>query len=186
MKNLFLLCICSCSPIVWITTGETEDCSSSESPTESNNFRHIFISSVPMKGSEIVDCTQLAIDSQIYRGFEFKPWLSVQDLNAKDQFSSFSYQLLNGTLIAPSLEGLIDGNIEHSIDMNEKGEFVGDVKVWTGTNEFGEYTGSNCLDWTTIRSVATFGVNYKKESGWTDNGLGSCDNEFHVYCIEDL
>ena len=60
------------------------------------------------------------------------------------------------TLVAESWADLIDGTLQHAIDLNEYGELTAGppscnnayTGVWTGVTAKGEYTQWNCGNWT--------------------------------------
>lgn len=118
--------------------------------------------------------------------YSWVSWVSLSEEDAKDKFykSPFRYELLDGTIIADNYEELISGVLQHEININQYGEIIND-RVWTGTNEFGEYSKYNCKDWLMYRVFGTYGSTSDKGLNWTNVGITECYNGLRLYCIED-
>ena len=119
----------------------------------------------------------------------FTAWLSTEAEDAKDRIPvEGPYQRVDGVLIAEDLDGLIDGSINASIDVDEN-EIVVSVNriVWTGTNVMGMLTnsGDDCDGWR-IGMGVNFGGNGQanQTSGrWTVLGSIACGGEGRLYCF---
>jgi len=72
----------------------------------------------------------------------YKAWLSTTAESASDRLyhSNVPYVLVNGTRVANNWDDLTDGNLLHSINVNQFGARLPDYfNVWTGTDIEGKY-----------------------------------------------
>ena len=119
-------------------------------------------------------------------------WLSADDgSNARDRIQDGEYQLLDGTVVATSLDELTDGLLDHPINIDENGSLLDGVPVWTGTNGNGLLEGDTCDPDTgswkgqTDESKGQVGNSAILDAGWTSAGDSSCADRGHLYCFAD-
>ncbi|MCX6819523.1 MAG: dockerin type I domain-containing protein [Candidatus Aenigmarchaeota archaeon] len=169
----------------------------------------VFVSSQAYNGSlgnlagADAKCQQLANAANIpslSSGSTFKAWLSTDYFNAKDRLTHWStnYILRDGTIVANGWSDLIDGTLDHAINIDEKGNACTgteyDMRVWTGTGTDGvdKFTGIpdnsfDCSNWTTNATVisACFGMCNRADSGWTYYSCQHCNYKQRVYCFQE-
>ena len=101
-------------------------------------------------------------------------WLSDSTHNARDRIThtNYGYYLINGTKIADNFSDLVDGCIDHFINLDENGNVVRYDTIATGSNEYGYKVSNNCNDWTSPSSSldAELGENYESLCLWTSGG----------------
>ena len=134
----------------------------------------------------------------------YRAWLSTESYSPASDWSGLStgfnaFSLTNGALVATSWSDLIDGSIQHEINVSANGTEIVDAQsyVWTGTLINGEAVppssngpGYNCTNWTSTQ--ATFGSDMgnighaKKTDGWwTEWTPVNCGNpQARLYCFE--
>jgi len=95
----------------------------------------------------------------------------------------------NATKVADSLTDLIDGSIDHEINMTADGDIISTyLWAWTGTLADGT-NHADCSDWTT--NSAGIGEGYCGRCDYTDENWttyyyrDSCSGLRRLYCFED-
>ena len=134
-------------------------------------------------------CQARANNSAGLKGKTFRAWLSKSSTNhAKYRIGNYKYVLPDGTKVADNKSDLIDGNLDHAINMDENKKPVTTYpKVWTGTLKNGTYSGYNCNKWSSSSSSAygTIGNTGYLGSNWTQINLkASCNQSFRLYCFQ--
>jgi len=136
----------------------------------------------------------------------FRAWISTASQSPSTTFtqSSSPYVLVNNALVATSWADLIDGELANPINLNEYGNNVGNVKVWTQTFPNGTYDNGNCTaqcaNWTSnsTSSYARWGNSGASNGAWSSTGDGSgngacgsgtwecnqCNCSNRLYCFE--
>lgn len=120
----------------------------------------------------------------------YKAWISDALANtsasARLTHGTMPYRLGDGTLLANDWAQLTSGTLLHAINLDERGNTVGQEFVWTGTTAFGQSTGSTCTDWSINGAGNTGSVGGANafDSSWTNSGTVSCGNAHRLYCIE--
>lgn len=136
----------------------------------------------------------------------FKAWISTGSQSPSTTFtqSSSPYVLVNNTIVAFNWADLIDGELANPINLNEYGNNVGSVKVWTQAYANGTYDTGNCTaqcaNWTSssASSYGRWGVSSSTTSTWSSAGDGSgngacgtgpwecnqCSCSNRLYCFE--
>ena len=165
----------------------------------SSSYNRVFVTSTKYNGNlggvvgADTKCREKA--SAVGLDGNWKAWLSGSS-NADSVAERFShgevpYVLLDGTIIANNWNDLTDGEIKHTINLNELLKQVS-VPVWTNTNNEGSFVASpytyTCGIWNSSDSLYTgmTGASYsvldwtyiKGASGALCNGL------FPLYCFE--
>ena len=131
----------------------------------------------------------------------YKAWLSDSNGNypaAPDQFthSTVPYVTPNPalTVVASNWTQLISGSLQSPIAYlatgaaaPQGGGWVG--SVWTGTNNDGTPSGSNCSNWTTSFGAPVGGAGEDSSTTlWTNAsvqiGNPSCNNTYPIYCFQ--
>ena len=100
------------------------------------------------------------------------------------------FNRLDGVVVADSWLDLVDGTLDAPIVIDEYGDLIGDVPVFTNTTIFGTPISldTDCEGWTTIDffSKTYQGTSGETDERWTDylpNPTG-CDTNGHLYCFE--
>ena len=141
-------------------------------------------------------------------GGQWKAWLSTNQSPAyRFNKSSVGYQRIDGKSVAATWQGLVDGNIDVPIKLDENGKTVtGDkngiyckggwpARVWTNTRQNGLYQVSsnhysyNCRYWTYTSSSTGhrgfIGDALRTNKGWTETGCREpCKLTARLYCFE--
>ncbi|MCD6478183.1 MAG: DUF1554 domain-containing protein, partial [Candidatus Aenigmarchaeota archaeon] len=137
-------------------------------------------------------CQELANNAGL--GGKWVSWLSDFNTNAKDRIpkTNSGYYLVDGTKVADDFSDLIDGSLDHPIDVDENGKIVGGY-VWTGTNSDGTANKmtkeiANCGNWTVpiLPFNGRGGIITKSNYEWTDATYGACFNLWRLYCFKDI
>ena len=127
-------------------------------------------------------------------GGTWKAWVS--NVSARFIHSNKRYKLLNGTTIANNWADLTDNDLISGISVNESGNTVGQVKVWTA-NSNAQDPGSFCneanaegQDWKNASASLTGHVGEAARSNfmWASIGgtqsIENCSNSYRLYCFE--
>jgi hypothetical protein len=131
-------------------------------------------------------CRARAAAGGLYFPDSFKAWLSDDDTDAKDRFSSGAWIRLDGFLLASSIASLTDGALGTAIDRDELGQPVTLPLVWTGTLPTGLFSLNNCLDWSNDSGAAgTKGEPNNASGEWTADSTLFCDAVRRLYCFSD-
>jgi hypothetical protein len=133
------------------------------------------------------DICQAAADAAELGGTDWTAWLSDSTGNAIDRIPDGQYRLIDGTTqVADDKVDLTDGRLKAGINLNEDGQPWAGV-VWTGTEEDGTGTGSNCNNWTDAPSNfgGSFGASGADNSQWTKLPYdpAQCSEKYHLYCF---
>ena len=131
------------------------------------------------------------VDSENLGG-EFKAWLSVGPTGAAEhlmEHANAPYVLLDedSTAIADNWDDLTDGDIKTPISITEKKTDVGGKQTaWTATEADGSSTPPDCGGWTNGSNMkkGVAGRRDKTNESWTNHLIKGCDDEAHLYCIE--
>ena len=129
----------------YILTGENTKIQKTELPSE----RIVFVTSATynanLGGLSGADskCQELANAAGL--SGNFKAWLSVAGINAKDRIcvgTDLPFKKVNGVKVADNCADLLDGTLDSPINIDEWGNTVpSDSEVWTGTDQSGYDTG---------------------------------------------
>jgi hypothetical protein len=125
------------------------------------------------------------------RGKRFIAWLSTPTVAAKDRLvpSDAPYQRTDGNAVAIDFAALTSGALIMPINRDSTGALWGSSgsKVWTGTGPNGAATAEHCEGWTSKSDGkdGTYGELTSTTSTWTQASVEACDNDNHVYCIEE-
>ncbi|WP_394830199.1 DUF1554 domain-containing protein [Pendulispora rubella] len=155
--------------------------------------RRVFLSSTQsnaaLGGPNGADTTCQNLADAMKLGGIWRAWLSDQANSPAVRFTraTVPYRLLDGTLIANNWNDLTDGALDHGIDRDEKGIFVNEAEVWTGTTVSGAASGDHCSGFTTASRVgdpATVGLT-SLLANWTSRYTQYCDRtNVRIYCFE--
>ena len=84
------------------------------------------------------------------------------------------------------MANLTTNTLEAAITVTEYMTLIPDDDVWTGTNSDGTSATDTCQDWT---NGSNSGVGMSgwggSLTGWVDYGSLGCDNQQHLYCLQD-
>ncbi|MBL4590115.1 MAG: DUF1566 domain-containing protein [Alphaproteobacteria bacterium] len=100
---------------------------------------------------------------------------------------------VNGNVVANAgINDLFDGSIQTGISLDQHAT-VETGYVFTGSTQYGTtYAGvssvTTCEDWTTTTysKDARIGAVGSTDFNWVNRGYGECDDNYHLYCIEDI
>lgn len=119
-------------------------------------------------------------------------WLSGDEVDhARGRIQDGEYQLLDGTVVATSLDELTDGLLDHPINIDENGSLLDGVPVFTGTNLNGFLEGDTCSSdsgsWKRQESdiIGQVGDSSRVDGGWTSVDASGCPGPAHLYCFAD-
>lgn len=168
------------------TTGETVDCA--------DGCRNVFVTLGVFQGNfGGIDAANAACaDDATLKGLpgDYKAWLSQDTKTPLSLFdTSFTgFYVLAGstTAVAHGWEDLVDGSLDHPIDVDASGVKVTvALGVWTGTGPTGALDSTCGAMWTDATMMATAGMLDRQDEGWTASGMLGCAMELRLYCIED-
>ena len=96
----------------------------------------------------------------------------------------------NGDLVAANREAIITESpesnfLENAIQFDEMGGDQMGAPVWTGTDEFGEASFSDCAAWTSLEGQGTPGLADKTNLQWVAGEGFFCAQTAHLYCFEN-
>lgn len=124
---------------------------------------------------------------------DYIAWISDSRTSARDRIDRFdgAFALVDGTIVANTFDDLVDGEIDHLIDLQADGsKYSGEDCVWTGTNEDGSGEVPNyihCSDWSQDWGLGLAGstTSQNKLRDWTYQYRRGCGrNNCHLYCIQ--
>ena len=160
---------------------------------------HVFLTSQVYASSELggllgadQSCQTAAHDANLPNHLLYKAWISSTDAeegsaNLRLQHHDARYFRLDGKIVANDWADLTDGNLGFPINVTEAESTLEGALVWTNTDTFGGNDSPNdCGQWAAGVS-GRLGNAGLTSSGWTSTGLTAlCNNELHLYCIEQL
>lgn len=124
-------------------------------------------------------------------------WLSTSTINATERMAPLvddGYVLPNRTtIVAASISDLLGGRLLNPISQDESGAAPGSNYAWTGTRSAGRSfaeasPAETCNDWTAPSGFSgargIYGDRRLEEAQWIEAGALSCDNEMHLYCVQ--
>jgi hypothetical protein len=122
----------------------------------------------------------------------YQAWISGSVNGPSTTFNQWSvpYVKTDGVQVAAGFADLTDGTLDSPIDVDQNGAAVSEtgLKVWTNTEIDGTPAflapGSNCTVWTGVGTSATTGSTAASDSTWTDALNTPCDEEHHLYCVQ--
>lgn len=180
-------------------------------PTCTRDTYYVFVSSLRYAAGALgglaaadMKCQMLA-EAAMLPG-KYRAWLSNGTVSPATRFSKsldrayvlpYSPQLAVAELVAEDWIDLVDGDLAHAIDVNEKGEVLDsgadcgvDTQIaWTATSRSaGPYDPStHCMQWTTSFEAehGVAGLIGGDDIAWTEGcPLVPCEAVAHLYCFE--
>ncbi|WP_143141163.1 DUF4215 domain-containing protein, partial [Nannocystis exedens] len=163
----------------------------------------VFVSSQLYKGNlgglagADLKCQQLAQAAGLPG--TYMAWLSTIQASPATRMThaAVPYVLPNGVKIADNWADLVDGNIDHPIDITETGgpvPFGGPhcglnarASVWTATRKNGTLYDEfwSCSDWTKDSGSGLWGNAKEEDDDWTESCTGdSCARPSSIYCFQ--
>jgi cysteine-rich repeat protein len=138
-----------------------------------------------------VKCNERAAAVQL-KG-SFKAWLSDSTNNPADRFDNTNftgnYKLVDGTTVANGWMDLINGSLDHAIDMDETGGGMKAENTWSNTGEPGTLASVNhCNDWKSNSPglEGRTGFSMAVNAEWTNKSVSTCETTRRLYCFEDV
>ncbi|MCA9715018.1 MAG: DUF4215 domain-containing protein [Myxococcales bacterium] len=138
-------------------------------------------------------CQEAADFAGLDRPGDFMAWLADETDSPFERFhrSPGRYALVTGIPIADSWDDLTDGTLDAPINVNENGEVVGSVSVFTNTTVQGVLLDQmySCQNWSTnwFEDLSWAGDSAMQNEEWVDanviNPL-SCADSIRLYCFE--
>jgi len=100
--------------------------------------------------------------------------------------SSVPYVLVDGTRVADDWDDLVDGALDHPIDLDEHGNPHQNDAVWTATNSGGLGGYYDCSGWTGgIAAAGVTGATSAAGGLWTHaDTFHFCNLNSRLYCFE--
>ena len=120
----------------------------------------------------------------------YKAWLSTgAAITTRFTTSTNDYILVDGTVVANGWSDLVDGNLDHAINMDAQGNtYSGSVvvSVWTNLDDDGSSSGVSCNFWSDNTSSYSGGCGVLTSTMWTwsDSSSQGCDSSARLYCFE--
>lgn len=138
-------------------------------------------------GDEICQAAASAVN--LPRPDGFIAWLSTDATDARDRFTyQGPWYRPDGVLVAKDLAELTSGNFNAPINLTERGDYLSNTTVWTGTTASGTAQPDTCQNWTSdSNGVDGFtGTAYRTDS-FSTAFLIACDFQFaRLYCIQNV
>jgi len=120
-------------------------------------------------------------------GGTWRAWLSDSTVDAKDRIFDREYKLVDdtGTIVTDSLTGLLDGNLDSPINVDQSKNTINSGWVWTGTLSNGIFESRSCdnSDWMDTPGGAMSGE-LLADSKWTNYIAFACSTRLRLYCFE--
>jgi Protein of unknown function (DUF1554) len=123
-------------------------------------------------------------------GGQWKAWVSTGSNEAASRFTQgpagVGYYLVDGTLLAADSTALTTAALANPIDEDLHGNSVGDINTWTGTNQDGTSSSSDCNDWGTSQNntQGVIGETASTTSTWSNVGPATCNAKLALFCFE--
>lgn len=144
-------------------------------------------------GLELADYRCMLLASEADKFGYFKAWLSTSATSPAERFdTSFTghYILMTAgsPIVAEGWPDLVDGDLLHPINYNEKGKPVAPDLVWTNTGlSGGRASDQTCGDWTSTALIDStmIGGSDQIDATWTVATDQSCAGTLRFYCFED-
>lgn len=120
-------------------------------------------------------------------------WLSSIDAandSPADRFTQASvpYFLVDGSKLADNWSDLTDGGLDRTLSVTDQGNDQPFNNTWTNVTTAGAHYGdaAGCDSWSDGTSGANgaAGSALTAGTGWTNNGVATCDTPQHLYCFE--
>lgn len=148
-------------------------------------------------------CQELAESEDAGLPGRYKAWLASSSADSpvtRFTRSLSPYVLVNGTIVADNWHDLTDSSLDHPIDLDETGAYVGGF-AWTNVFSFGEVAyhpssdemgqppvgGSRtCGMWSSESpdGSGSYGSSDSQNSQWTYSDISDCASQNHLYCVQ--
>ena len=169
-----------------------------------NGFKYVFVTSLSFQGNLGGLAGADTFCQNLADNFAMPPlpvgtytaWLSSSSpvSDARDRVTDdpsitnlSRYVLTDGTVIANGFVGLIDDELDSSINLDESGSTVVSTPgVWTGTSSLGVFFDSSCLNWTSkdAGEKGKIGSVDFADSRWTSLMPNFCNMNQRLYCFQ--
>lgn len=104
-------------------------------------------------------------------------------MDADDKMSVPNFS--NNVIVADNWTDLVDGTLKSQINVDpELQTLPGFTRVWTGTNQDGMSSGTDCADWASTTASGTYGTVGALDTMWTAASTAACNNLYSIYCFE--
>jgi hypothetical protein len=110
-------------------------------------------------------------------------WLSTSHVDAIERVTSLGPWQLVGGEVAFENRAQLYGEPLVEIDRDERGMYVDDAVIWTGTGRGGLRSADTCADWAERTARGRYGSR-SDSFAWTDYTSGWCGETKHLLCIE--
>lgn len=179
------------TPTVSATPPPTPTGTLTPTPTPTSTpglFNIVFVTSTThngnfggLAGADTI-CTNLATAAGLPG--TYVAWLSTASVNAVDRLGSArGFVRHDGEPFADQPSEIVTNQIFNAIHLDELGNDVGAVEVWTGTQNDGTVAGSTCTDWTVGSGNGRVGNSSGGPAAWTDATNGNCSQPRRHYCF---
>jgi hypothetical protein len=172
------------------TDANADGSGSADAGPEAGPPKRVFVTTAQFIGTNEAGrfgaCAAAATSASL--GGTWTPWLSTDNLDARDALKGNGpWVTLKGNVVAKDRASLLDGTLDHAIDVNE---LLGDVTqtiVWTDTNVDGtRRVESTCSGPLANTGNGHFGVAGASNGEWTNKQASKCANTLAaIYCFED-
>lgn len=127
----------------------------------------------------------------------FQAWLSdsTGSPSTRMMHGTGDYVLVDGTVVAHGWDDLVDGQLEHSVNLDETGaapsagesaHCMTGISAWTGTDFDGQFDPfeNSCGHWDDSNSHGLIGDTNETSRLWTVACSMSCTELLSLYCVE--
>lgn len=164
--------------------------------------RLMFTTSAPYEGGKLgglagADAICQAHAAQAHRTGVFQAWLSDSTGSPSTRMirGTGDYVLVDGTVVAHGWDDLVDGQLEHIVNLDETGAAHGagqsvhcaeGISAWTGTDFDGRFDpfDYSCGHWDNPNSYGLIGDTTEKSRSWTSSCTVVCTESLFLYCVE--
>lgn len=171
-------------------------------PKEEGAQRRMFTTSAPYEGGKLgglagadAICQSHATGAHLTGAFQ--AWLSDSTGSPSTRMihGTGDYVLVDGTVVAHGWDDLVDGQLEHAVNLDENGAPHGaeenvqcaeGISAWTGTEFDGQFDrfDYSCGHWDDSQSYGLIGDTIAKSPLWTGSCSVACTAQLLLYCVE--
>lgn len=175
-----------------------DGCEADCSPTT----KTVFVTSQKLRGDfgGILTADQFCQSAAVFAGLPgtYMAWLSDGNLRPATRFvaSMHPYVLRDGSVVSDDFTDLLDGVIDHAINMDELGLLAPEkTYVWSGVQADGyKAVYSDCSKWTQTKApndnnwpnylYGGVGQAWQTTDDWSSSTQQSCSSSLSLYCFE--
>lgn len=169
-------------------------------PDCSATTKTVFVTSQKLQGdfAGVLNADQFCQSAANFAGLPgiYMAWLSDGNLRPASRFvaSEYPYTLVDGSVVADDLIDLVDGVLDHAINVDELGLTAPEkTYAWTGVKADGYTSSIGCDKWTATKSdmgqwpnslYGLVGDAWQTNDDWSERTPSNCISSLSMYCFE--